>query len=53
LRLNLEEQDDWHDRMNEAGEENDPVAFRRALAGWEWAGLEAFEEARSREGVVA
>lgn len=52
-RLNLEAQDDWHDRMNVAGEENDPTAFREALAGWERVGLEAFEDARSKKGAVA
>lgn len=52
-RLNVEAQDEWHDRMNEAGEENEPAAFRLALAGWERAGVEAFEEARSRKPVAS
>jgi hypothetical protein len=52
-RLDLKPQDEWQDRMNAAGEENDPAAFRRALAGWERAGLEAFAEARSQKGAVA
>jgi hypothetical protein len=53
VRLSLEAQDDWHDRMNVAGEENDPTAFREALAGWERVGLETFEDARSKKGAVA
>lgn len=52
-RLDLEPQDEYHDRMNLAGEDHDPAAFRRALANWERAGLEAFEEARSREVVAS
>jgi hypothetical protein len=52
-RLDLTEQDEWHQRMNAAGENNDPAAFREALAQWERAGLEAFDEARSKEGAVA
>jgi hypothetical protein len=39
--------------MNVAGENSDPAAFRAALAQWERAGLEAFEEARSKKGAVA
>ncbi len=52
-RLNLEVQDEYHDRMNLAGEENDPAAYRRALAGWERAGREAFEDARSGKSVAS
>jgi hypothetical protein len=52
-RLNLDVQDEYHDRMNVAGDENDPAAFREALAGWELAGLEAFDAARSKTGGIA
>ena len=52
-RLNLEAQDGFYEQMNLAGEENDPAAFRLTLAGWERAGLEAFEDARSKKGTVA
>ena len=52
-RLDLEEQDEFHDRMNLAGKENDPAAFRLALAGWERAGVEAFDSVRSRKPVAS
>lgn len=53
VQLDLEAQDEHHDRMNVAGEENAPAAFREALAGWERAGVEAFEDARRKKGAVA
>ena len=41
--LNLSGQDVWDERMTDAGIDNDPVAFRTALKGWEQAGLEAMK----------
>jgi hypothetical protein len=50
-RLDLSGQDEAHEKMNAAGENNDPAAFREALARWERAGLEAFKAVR-REGAA-
>ena len=50
-RLNLDGQDEYHDRMYRAGLDNDPAAFREALEGWERVGLEAIAELR-REGAA-
>ncbi len=50
-QLNLDGQDEHHDRMYRAGLNNDPVAFREALEGWERAGVEAIEGLR-REGAA-
>lgn len=52
-RLNLEAQDAHEEAINRAGEENDPAAFRLALAEWERAGYEAFDSARSRNPVAS
>ncbi|MDP9477662.1 MAG: hypothetical protein M3R38_18590 [Actinomycetota bacterium] len=38
--LDLSGQHPWHDRMQAAVLENDPVAFRAALRGWERVALE-------------
>lgn len=51
-RLDLSDQDPHEEAMSRAGEENDPAAFRRALAGWERAGLEAFESASNKQGAA-
>jgi hypothetical protein len=50
--LDLSGQDVWDERMHEAGEANDHVAFRKALGGWERAGLEALEAARAISGAA-
>src|SRR5918993_5135132 len=42
--VNLSVQDEWDERMHEAGLANDPVAFRMALEGWTRAGLEAMDQ---------
>jgi hypothetical protein len=52
-RLDLSGQDPHEEAMNEAGEQNDPAAFRLALSGWERAGLEAFDALQSTKGAVA
>ncbi len=44
--LDLSGQHPWDDRMHAAGLENDPVAFREALRGWESVALEALEAIR-------
>ncbi len=49
--LDLSGQHPWDDRMHAAGLDNDTVAFREALRGWERAGLEALE-AIQREGAA-
>jgi hypothetical protein len=50
--LDLSAQDEWDERMHEAGLANDPVAFRVALDGWTRAGLEAMEQIRIRGGAA-
>jgi hypothetical protein len=52
-RLDLSGQDPHEEAMLRAGEDNDPAAFRLALASWERAGVEAFERARSRDMVAS
>jgi len=47
-RLDLSGQDEWHEKMNRAGEEDSPAAFLEALAGWERAGHEAFSRASTK-----
>jgi hypothetical protein len=49
--LDLSGQHPWDDRMHAAGLENNPVAFREALRGWESVALEALEAIR-REGAA-
>jgi hypothetical protein len=50
--VDLSAQDEWDERMHEAGLANDPVAFRVALDGWTRAGLEAMEQIRIRGGAA-
>jgi hypothetical protein len=50
--VTLSTQDEWDERMHEAGLANDPVAFRVALDGWTRVGLEAMERSRIRGGVA-
>jgi hypothetical protein len=50
--LDLSVQDEWDERMHEAGLVNDPVAFRVALEGWTRAGLQAMEGSRIRGGAA-
>jgi hypothetical protein len=50
--LDLSGQDVWDERMRDAGEANDPAAFRAALNEWERAGLEALKAARQRSAAV-
>jgi hypothetical protein len=50
--VDLSAQDEWVERMHEAGLANDPVAFRAALKSWERAGLEAMEQIRIRGGAA-
>ncbi len=50
--LDLSAQDEWDERMHEAGLANDPVAFRAALKGWTRAGLEAMERSRIKGGAA-
>jgi hypothetical protein len=42
----------WDKRMHSASSDNDPVAFREALKGWEQAGLEAMERVRVKGGAA-
>jgi hypothetical protein len=51
--LDLSAQDAWDERMDAAGLDNNPVAFRRALKGWERLGMEAIERVRVSEGGAA
>ena len=48
----LSAQDPWHERINGAGLENDPAAFRAALKGWERAGLKAMERVQAKGGAA-
>jgi hypothetical protein len=50
--VDLSGQGVWNERMDGAGLENDPVAFRVALDGWTRAGLEAMERSRIRGGAA-
>jgi hypothetical protein len=50
--VDLSAQDEWDERMHEAGLANDPVAFRAAHKSWERAGLEAMEQIRIRGGAA-
>jgi hypothetical protein len=50
--VDLPVQDEWDERMHEAGLANDPVAFRVALDGWTRAGFEAMEQIRIRGGAA-
>jgi hypothetical protein len=50
--LDLSGQDAWDERMCLAGQNNNPVAFRSALKGWEQAALEAIERARAKGGAA-
>ena len=51
--LDLSAQDAWDERMDAAGLDNNPAAFRRALKGWERSGIEAVERVRVKEGGAA
>ena len=48
----LSAQGPWQERMNGAGLENDPAAFRAALKGWERAGLKAMERVQVKGGAA-
>jgi hypothetical protein len=50
--LDLSVQDEWDERMHDAGLTNDLVAFRAALDGWTRAGLEAMERLRIKGGAA-
>jgi hypothetical protein len=50
--LDFSAQEVWDERMHVAGLANDPVAFRSALKGWEWAGLAAMERLRISGGAA-
>src|SRR5215212_1309871 len=50
--VDLSAQDEWDERMHEAGLANDPIAFRVALDGWTRAGLEAIERLLIRGGAA-
>ena len=52
VTVDLSGQDEWDERMHEAGLANDPVAFRVALDGWTRAGLEAMEQIRIKGGAA-
>lgn len=52
--LDLSGQDPHEERMQAAAEANDPAEFRRAVKGWQVAGMAALYEARARvKGWVA
>jgi hypothetical protein len=50
--LDLSVQDEWDERMHEAGLANNPFAFWVALDGWTRVGLEAMERLRIRGGAA-
>ena len=50
--VDLSAQDEWDERMHDAGLANDPVAIRATLDGWTRAGLEAMERLRVRGGAA-
>ena len=50
--LDLSMQGLWDERMDAAASANDPAAFRKALEGWERAGLEAMEQVRIQGGAA-
>jgi len=50
--VDLSAQETWDKRMCLAGQNNNPVAFRAALKGWEQAWLEAIERARAKGGAA-
>ena len=50
--LDLSGQDVWEKRICDAGEANDPAAFREALKGWERAAAEVLKAARERSGAA-
>jgi hypothetical protein len=50
--VDLSGQSVWDERMYAAGLENDPVAFRVALKGWEQARLEAMQLVRVQGGAA-
>lgn len=47
VRSSLSAQESHEARMETAGEDNDPAAFRRALKGWEQVSVVAIGEARA------
>jgi hypothetical protein len=49
--LDLSSGEAWQERMHRAGLADEPAAFRKALAGWERATIEAIEAA-SRSGAA-
>ena len=50
--LDLSDQEVWDERMYSAGQDNDPVAFRTALEGWERVGLDAIQRMQVRGGAA-
>jgi hypothetical protein len=50
--VDLSVQDEWDERMHEAGLANDPVAFRMALQGWERPTFEAMKQALVKGGAA-
>src|SRR5215210_4905656 len=50
--VDLSAQGVWDERMDGAGLENDPVAFRAALEGWTRVGLEAMQQVRIKGGAA-
>ena len=51
--LDLSAQGAWDERLVAAGVNNNPVAFRRALKGWERSRIEAVERVRVNKGGAA